>query len=239
MNGWLRNVCGRDREVHQIMSGSLARFAWPLIQMRCSTDPDDNVRRACAMLRDAAATGRAGGVSAGAVPDPVLLPDRGPGPVRPGRADPGADDRGPGRGGPRDGDGRRRLDLREAARRASITTRRWCSTPTARSAAAIARCTSPTTRSTTRSTTSRPATSASRPFRPAFGRVGHAGLLGPVVSRSRPADGPARGRRSSSIPRRSAGIRPRRPSSARPRTSAWETMQRCPCHRQRRLRRAP
>ena len=49
-----------------------------------------------------------------------------------------------------------------AARRAFTTTRRSCSTPTARSAAGIARCTSPTTRSTTRSITSRPATSASR-----------------------------------------------------------------------------
>ena len=32
-------------------------FCVALIQMRCSTDPDDNLRRACAMLREAAARG--------------------------------------------------------------------------------------------------------------------------------------------------------------------------------------
>jgi N-carbamoylputrescine amidase len=32
-------------------------FSVGLIQMRCSSDPDDNVRRACAMLRDAASRG--------------------------------------------------------------------------------------------------------------------------------------------------------------------------------------
>ena len=32
-------------------------FTVGLIQMRCSADPDDNVRRACAMLRDAAGRG--------------------------------------------------------------------------------------------------------------------------------------------------------------------------------------
>jgi len=39
------------------MSGMSRPFRVALIQMRCSTDPDDNVLRACAMLRDAASRG--------------------------------------------------------------------------------------------------------------------------------------------------------------------------------------
>ena len=39
------------------MSGKSRPFHVALVQMRCSTDPDDNLRRACAMLREAAATG--------------------------------------------------------------------------------------------------------------------------------------------------------------------------------------
>ena len=39
------------------MSGRSRPFRVALIQMRCSTDPDDNLRRACAMLRDAAIRG--------------------------------------------------------------------------------------------------------------------------------------------------------------------------------------
>jgi N-carbamoylputrescine amidase len=39
------------------MSGTSRPFRVALIQMRCSTDPFENVRRACAMLRDAASKG--------------------------------------------------------------------------------------------------------------------------------------------------------------------------------------
>ena len=59
-----------------------------------------------------------------------------------------------------------------------------------------------------------------------------ADLLGPVVSRRRPAHRHAGRRRSSSTPRPSAGSRPRRPSTARAQHYAWETMQREPRHRQ-------
>ena len=43
----------------------LAHFSVALVQMRCSTDPDDNLRPACAMLREAAA----------AVPRSPVLPE--------------------------------------------------------------------------------------------------------------------------------------------------------------------
>jgi N-carbamoylputrescine amidase len=39
------------------MSRSARPFAVALVQMRCSTDPDENVRRACEMLREAAGRG--------------------------------------------------------------------------------------------------------------------------------------------------------------------------------------
>ena len=65
-----------------------------LVQMRCSTDPDDNLARAIARIARRRRTGRAGRLPARAVPQPVLLPDRGPRQLRPGRADPGPDDRG-------------------------------------------------------------------------------------------------------------------------------------------------
>jgi N-carbamoylputrescine amidase len=39
------------------MGRSTREFSVGLIQMRCSTDPDDNLRRACQMLREAAAKG--------------------------------------------------------------------------------------------------------------------------------------------------------------------------------------
>ena len=39
------------------MSGMSRPFRVALIQMRCSTDPDDNVRRVCAMLHDAGSRG--------------------------------------------------------------------------------------------------------------------------------------------------------------------------------------
>ena len=39
------------------MNRTARPFHVGLVQMRCSTDPDDNLRRACAMLREAAARG--------------------------------------------------------------------------------------------------------------------------------------------------------------------------------------
>ena len=61
--------------------------------------------------------GGAGRLPARAVPHAVFLPGRGPGAVRPRRADPRADDRGAGRRRAGDGHGRRRLDLRAAGGR--------------------------------------------------------------------------------------------------------------------------
>ena len=62
-------------------------FTVGLIQMRCSTDPDDNLARACAMLRQAAKRRCPDRLPARAVSHPVLLPGRGRRAVRPGRAD--------------------------------------------------------------------------------------------------------------------------------------------------------
>jgi N-carbamoylputrescine amidase len=45
-----------ETETH-VMNKKPSPFTVGLIQMRCSADPDDNVRRACAMLSDAAARG--------------------------------------------------------------------------------------------------------------------------------------------------------------------------------------
>ena len=53
-----------------------------------------------------------------------------------------------------------------------------------------------------------------------------ADLLGPVVSRGRAAHGAAGARRSSSIRRRSAGTRRRRPEYGERQHAAWETIQR-------------
>ena len=149
-----------------------APFTVGLVQMRCSTDPDDNLRRACEALREAAAAGGAGRLPARAVPHAVFLPGRGPGAVRPRRADPRPDDRGARRR--RAGDAAWSSSARSSSggRPGSTTTRRSCSTPTGRSAVATARCTSPTTRSITRSTISPPATSGSRRSRRACARVG-------------------------------------------------------------------
>ena len=143
------------------MSGRSRPFRAALIQMRCSTDPDDNLRRACEMLREAASKGRR---------SPACPSCSGPSTSARPRTPPGSTwpSRSPAR--------RPRLWPESRARRAwswsarssrggrreSITTPRSSSTPTARSAGGIARCTSPTIRCTTRSITSRPATSASR-----------------------------------------------------------------------------
>ena len=106
-------------------------------------------------------TGRADRLPAGAVSLAVLLPEGRLGDLRSRRADPRAVD-----GAPRQGRARARASsssrrCSSGAPPGSITTRRRSSTPTARCAGSIARCTSPTIRSTTRSTTSRRAISAS------------------------------------------------------------------------------
>ena len=109
------------------------RFALGLVQMRCSTDPDDNLARAVARHREAAGQRRADRLPARAVPHPVLLPARGPRALRPGRADSRA--RRPRRSAAR----RARSSAWSSSRRcssgaprASTTTRRSSSTPTAR-----------------------------------------------------------------------------------------------------------
>ena len=85
--------------------------------------------------------------------------------------------------------GDRRLAVRAPRGRACITTRRWCSMPTAARRACIARCTFPTIRCTTKNSISRRAIWVSRRSTRAFGRVGPLRLLGSVVSRSGAADG--------------------------------------------------
>ena len=52
-------------------------FTVGLIQMRCSVNPDDNVQRRRALLRQAARKRRPGRLLARAVPYPVFLPGRG------------------------------------------------------------------------------------------------------------------------------------------------------------------
>ena len=147
-------------------------FTVGLIQMRCSTDPDDNLRPGKAMLLQAADRG----AQIACLPELFRtqyfcqteeaarfdLAEPIPGPtteeLRHGRAE------------------KRRWSWwarsSSAARRAFTITRRSSSTPMVPSAAVIARCTFPTIRSTTKSTTSRPATSGFQAFDTSFARVG-------------------------------------------------------------------
>ena len=153
------------------MSGVSRPFRVALIQMRCSSDPEDNLRRGwrCSARRQhrerrsSACRSCSGRSTSARARTPALStwPSRFPG--RPPRRWPESR---------REAGWSSSARSSRGARPASTTTRRWCSTPTARSAAVTARCTSPTTRSTTRSITSRPATSASGRFRHAFARIG-------------------------------------------------------------------
>ena len=106
----------------------------PSAWSRCAARPTPTTTSAAPATASARPRGRAQGrLPARAVPHPVLLPDRGPADVRPRRADPRPDDRGARRRRAGDADGRRRLALRAPGGRASTTTRRSSSTPTARS----------------------------------------------------------------------------------------------------------
>jgi hypothetical protein len=59
-----------------------------LIQMRCSSDPAENTRRAAEKIAEAAAAGAQDHLPARDVPHALLLPARGRGVVRPGRTGP-------------------------------------------------------------------------------------------------------------------------------------------------------
>ena len=204
-------------------------FKVGLVQMRCRRDPDDEPRAGpSSRVAEAAAAGRRGRLPAGAVPLAVLLPERGPRAVRPGRADPGPDDRGAARRSRSETKrrGRRRRSSSGArpgvyhnTRRRHRRRRRSCS-------ACTARCTSPTIRSTTRSSTSRRATSASRPSTRRFGRIGTLVCWDQWYPGGGAADGAAGAPRSSSTRRRSAGIPREKAEYGAAQRDAWETMQR-------------
>ena len=171
-------------------------FRVGLVQMSCSPDPDENLDKAAGRVREAARARRADRLPAGAVSLAVFLPARGRRAVRPRRAHSRASTRSAG------GASRERRSVVVVA---SLFERRAAglyhntavvSTPTARSPACIARCTSPTIRSTTRNFTSRRAIWAFGAFDTAVGAHRRAGLLGPVVSRRRAAHRAA-GRRDS------------------------------------------
>ena len=98
------------------------------------------------------------------------------------------------------------------------------STPTGRSWASTARCTSPTTRSTTRSSTSRPATPGSA-LEDEVREDRRADLLGPVVPRRR-APHRAAGRRDPLLPHRHRLAPRARSSTARPSTRGGKLIQR-------------
>ena len=210
-------------------------FTVGLIQMRCSTDPDDNLQRACALLREAAGQRRPGRLPARAVSHPVLLPDRGRRAVRPGRADPRPDHRG----------AVRRWHVRPgwswSARSSSAAT------PGIYHNTAVVIDADGTLRGRYRKMHIpddplyyekyyfTPGDLGFQAFETSVARVGTLGLLGPVVSRGRPADGPARGRdpvlshgdrlapgREGRV-RRGPSRAPGRPSSARTRSPTEST----------------
>ena len=147
-------------------------FRVGLVQMRCSTDPDDNLRRACGD----APRGREGGAQVACLPElfrtqyfcqtedpaPFDLAEPIPGPTTEALAAVARETGMVVVGS---------LFERRTAGRLPQHGRRPRRRRLAR-AASTARCTSPTTRSTTRSTTSPPATSASRRSRPSTRRVG-------------------------------------------------------------------
>ena len=115
------------------MRGERPPFRVALIQMRCSTDPDDNLRRAWRCLREAASEG----AQVACLPELFRtqyfcqtedaatfdLAEPIPGPTTEALAERGARDR----------DGRSSARSSSGGRRGSTTTRRSCSTPTARS----------------------------------------------------------------------------------------------------------
>ena len=63
-----------------------------LVQMTCDAEPEKNLKKAIARIGEAAKRRRDDRLPAGALPLAVLLPDRGHGALRAGRADPGPDD---------------------------------------------------------------------------------------------------------------------------------------------------
>ena len=170
-----------------------ARRHLGLVQMRCSTDPDDNLRRAVRVPP----RGRRRGAQVACLPElfrtQYFCQVEDPALVRPRRADPRPDDRGPRGRRPRDG----------MVVVGSIFERRaagiYHNTAVVLDADGSIRGPLPQDAHPRRPallrevSTSPPATSASRRSTPARPRR-HARLLGPVVSRGRPADRPEGGR---------------------------------------------
>ena len=163
---------------------------------------------------------RADRLPPGALPQPVLLPDRGPPLFRPRRADSRALDRPRWQRSQRSSAWSSSPRCSRSGPRASITTPPPSSTPTADYLGKYRKMHIPDD----------PQYYEKFYFTPGdlgFRSLGHpvrphrrAGLLGPVVSRGRPPHRPERARRSSSTPPPSAGSRPRKrstaPSSRRP-----------------------
>ena len=151
-----------EMDDHAAMSLDPSPFTVGLIQMRCSIDPDDNLARACEMLRQAADRG----AQIACLPELFRtqyfcqtedaarfdLAETIPGPTTIGSQH----------------SRRKTHEWRSSPRYSSTaqpgftTTRPSSSTPMEPFAAAIARCIFPTTRFTTRSIISRPATSGFR-----------------------------------------------------------------------------
>ena len=140
-----------------------------LVQMRCSTDPAENLEKAIAGVREAAGKERRSSVSRNSF-EPVLLPDRGPSLLRSRRAHSGSIHRAPLEAGRRARRRHRRFPVREA-RRGTVPTPPRCSTRTGPTWASTGRCTSRTTPNTTRSSTS-PGDLGFRAWDTRFGRIG-------------------------------------------------------------------
>ena len=189
-----------------------------LVQMTCTEAKEPNVEKALARIAEAAGSGAQHRLPAGAVRRAILLPERRPSPVRRGRADSRADERGPGRRGEEAWRRRRRLALRAAG-----------AGPVSQHGGRL-RCRRLAGRHVSQDAHSRRSAVLREVLlhagRPRLPELRHEvrprrrlRLLGPVVSRSGPADGADRRARSSSIPRPSAGCPTRRTSSARASTT--------------------
>ena len=232
-----RRPRGKDPGVNSRIMPHRPRFKVGLVQMSMSADPDENLRKAAALVEAATAKGAEVVCLPELFRSPYFCQREDARPLRPGRA--GA------RARARRRWARRRKEAgvaswwrrsSSAARRASTTTARPSSTPAARCVGLYRKMHIPDDPLVLREVLLH----ARRPGLPGLRHPGgphrHPHLLGPVVPRGRAADRAAgRGRPLLSRPP-SAGTRTRRREYGAAQRDAWQTIQRAPRHRQRRVR---
>ena len=161
--------------------------------MRATSDPDENLRRASeSRIRPPRAAPRSPACPSCSAPSISARPKTRP--VRPRRADPRAGTEALAALRASSAASSCRLALREARRRASTTTRRSSSTPTARSRGLYRKMHIPDDPLYYEKYYFTPGDLGFQAFETSVGTGRHARLLGPVVSRGRPADRPEGGR---------------------------------------------